>query len=409
MHFIGMTSRREFLDRSGRLALSLGVLRAGARLGASGGAAWASRGLEASAGLQGRTLTLGNEAIVATWNLADSSLRPSTLTDRIHRVDLPLSSELFTLTLNAGPTASVVPASALRIVGEPRMEPLAANPSASRLAERIQGRSIAVTLRDADGKNRSSMAWHSAGWFRVRATGAHGAGARRRRSAARDLAVRLHGATNVGERDGARHADRRRRRVLRVRASAREQRRGRRSRPVSDGEDASAASGNDARRQLGRRRDAQRPAATRFSRVRRAGARASVPHVPALQLVVRHRLLLEVQRSRRARRGERVRDGAAREARRHARLVPVRRRLGRPHDALAIQLRLSERLRRGARRDRASTARRPACGCRRGAATASRTTTASRSASSRASRRTTAGSRSRARCTISVFATRAST
>ena len=32
------------------------------------------------------------------------------------------------------------------------MEPLAANPSASRLAERIQGRSIAVTLRDAEGR-----------------------------------------------------------------------------------------------------------------------------------------------------------------------------------------------------------------------------------------------------------------
>jgi hypothetical protein len=152
MHLIGMTSRREFLDRSGRLALSLGVLRAGARLGASSGAAGASRGLEASAALQGRTLTLGNEAIVAAWHLADNSLRPSMLTDRIHRVDLPLSSELFTLTLNAGPNASVVPASALRIVGEPRMEPLSANPSASRLAERIQGRSIVVTLRDAEGR-----------------------------------------------------------------------------------------------------------------------------------------------------------------------------------------------------------------------------------------------------------------
>jgi hypothetical protein len=79
MHFIGMTSRREFLDRSSRLALSLGVLRAGARLDASSGAGWTSGGLEASAALQGRALTLGNEAIVATWNLADKSLRPATL------------------------------------------------------------------------------------------------------------------------------------------------------------------------------------------------------------------------------------------------------------------------------------------------------------------------------------------
>ena len=152
MHLIGMTSRREFLDRSGRLALSLGVLRAGARLDASGGVAWTSAGLEASATLQDRALTLGNEAIVATWNLADGSLRPAKLTDRIHRIDLPLSSELFTLTLGAGPNASVVPASALRIVGDPRVEPLAANPSASRLAARIPGMSVAVTLRVADGR-----------------------------------------------------------------------------------------------------------------------------------------------------------------------------------------------------------------------------------------------------------------
>jgi len=151
MHFIGMTSRREFLDRSGRLALSLGVLRA-ARLDASRGDTRTLGGLEARAAMQGRTLTLGNEAIAANWNLTDNSLRPAKLTDRIHQVDLPLSSELFTLTLNAGPNASVVPASAFRVVGEPRMEPLAATPSASRLAERIEGRSIAVTLRDSEGR-----------------------------------------------------------------------------------------------------------------------------------------------------------------------------------------------------------------------------------------------------------------
>ena len=110
MHFIGMTSRREFLDRSGRLALSLGVLR-GARLDASRGDTRTLGGLEARAAMQGRTLTLGNEAIAANWNLTDNSLRPAKLTDRIHQVDLPLSSELFTLTLNAGPNPSVVPAS----------------------------------------------------------------------------------------------------------------------------------------------------------------------------------------------------------------------------------------------------------------------------------------------------------
>src|SRR5499427_7817638 len=138
-----MISRREFLDRSGRLALGVGVLRAGESIDATIPFAGADA-LKASARLQDRVLTLGNESIVATWNLANNSLHPAKLTDRLHGLDLPVSSELFTLTLGAGPNATVLPSSAFRVVGDPRMETLSANASASRKSERLSGNSVAV-------------------------------------------------------------------------------------------------------------------------------------------------------------------------------------------------------------------------------------------------------------------------
>ena len=110
------------------------------------------RALVASASVQDRTLTLGNEAIFATWSLTGGSLHPAKLTDRLHRVDIPISSELFTLTLGAGPTATVLPSSVFRVVGDPRTETLSPNPSASRLSERVPGSSVSVTLRDPDGR-----------------------------------------------------------------------------------------------------------------------------------------------------------------------------------------------------------------------------------------------------------------
>ncbi|HEV8445975.1 MAG TPA: enterotoxin [Gemmatimonadaceae bacterium] len=146
-----MISRREFLDRSGRLALGAGILRAGESIDAMIPFAGANA-LRSSARLQDRVLTLGNESIIATWSLANNSLHPAKLTDRLNRADLPVSSELFTLTLGAGPTATVLPSSAFRIVGDARTETLSANASASRKSERLPGNSVVVTLRDPEGR-----------------------------------------------------------------------------------------------------------------------------------------------------------------------------------------------------------------------------------------------------------------
>ena len=145
-----MISRRTFIDQSGRLALGLGALKA---------TELASPILTSSAGVirQGRDLALENSMIAAAWTVSNNSIRPTKLTDRIHSVELPVPAELFSLTVGAAPSATIIPASAFRIVGDPRTESLEPNLKASRLAERVGGRAVSATLRDAEG--RLEVAW----------------------------------------------------------------------------------------------------------------------------------------------------------------------------------------------------------------------------------------------------------
>jgi hypothetical protein len=147
-----MISRREFIDHSGRLALCIGAVKAG-KLGSS---MLASTTVSA---FQGRDLDLENSLIAAAWTVSNNSILPAKLTDRIHSVDLPLSSELLSLTLGTGAAATVLAASAFRIVGDPRTESLDANSRASRFAERVGGRAVVATLRDAEG--RLEVAWRA--------------------------------------------------------------------------------------------------------------------------------------------------------------------------------------------------------------------------------------------------------
>src|SRR5688572_1726228 len=105
-----MMSRREFLDRIRRFTLGAAAVRLGGPT---------------------RDLTLSNESIAATWTIVDNTIKPSTLTNRLRGARLPMSGELFTL--NA---PKPIPASAFRIVGDPRVSPS----------------EISATLRDPDGK-----------------------------------------------------------------------------------------------------------------------------------------------------------------------------------------------------------------------------------------------------------------
>ncbi|HEX2828167.1 MAG TPA: enterotoxin [Burkholderiales bacterium] len=86
----------------------------------------------------GRELTLSNESIAATWTIADNTIKPSTLKNRLRGASLPVPAELFTL--NA---PSPIPASAFRIAGDPR----------------VSRSEVSATLRDPDG--RIEVVWRA--------------------------------------------------------------------------------------------------------------------------------------------------------------------------------------------------------------------------------------------------------
>ncbi len=149
----GGVTRREFLDHGAHLALGLGALHAG--LGRStllkGGLPDVGEkpALPARAVVTAEDITLGNDAITAVWSIAGGVFRPVRLSDGLNRAALPVSAQAFTLTLADKRT---IAAGDMRITAPPRTEILTANPRASRLAERMGGRSVTLTLQDASGR-----------------------------------------------------------------------------------------------------------------------------------------------------------------------------------------------------------------------------------------------------------------
>ena len=305
-----MISRREFLDRIRRFALGAAAVRLPG---------------------PGRELTLSNESIAATWTIADNTIKPSTLTNRLRGANLPVSVELFTL--NA-PTP--IPASAFRIVGDPR----------------VSRSEVSATLRDPDGK--LEVVWRATlrddakylrqelsmralkGDVALREISLFDFNAPKTRvtGTVRGSPIVVDGDTYFAfEHPLANNGVEENR--VRCRMA--------RTLPLRSGIDA----GGELRRGC----DADRSVAARFPGVHRARAGAPVSNVPALQHVVQHRLLNEIRRSRCAGGGERVRNGVAREAWRHARFVPLRRRVGRAHHIVALPFGIPERLHRAPRRD----------------------------------------------------------
>ena len=146
-------TRREFLDHGAHLALGFGALRAGlGRLPLLNGLGFPEVGEEAAlparAAVTAEDLTLGNDAITAVWSTAGGIFRLIRFSDGLNAAALPVPAQAFTLTLADKRT---IAAGDMRITAPPRTEMLTANPRASRLAERIGGRSVTLTLQDASG------------------------------------------------------------------------------------------------------------------------------------------------------------------------------------------------------------------------------------------------------------------
>src|SRR3989442_13311634 len=108
---------------------------------ASAGVALLPRGVRVS---QLRSeLSLGNEAIGATWAVADGRLRAVGVVDRLGGRALAPPVDVFTLTLADG---TLLPSSELRVEAAPRMTHLAGVARAARASERLGGREIVVRL-----------------------------------------------------------------------------------------------------------------------------------------------------------------------------------------------------------------------------------------------------------------------
>ncbi|MDE3217294.1 MAG: enterotoxin, partial [Gemmatimonadota bacterium] len=105
--------------------------------------------LPAAATRRAGEFSLGNAAITGTWTVADGRLRAVRVADHANRVAITPAASVFTLAMHDG---SVWKAEEFRVVGTPRIEPLAAAPGAARAAERLGGRQLRVTLRHESGR-----------------------------------------------------------------------------------------------------------------------------------------------------------------------------------------------------------------------------------------------------------------
>jgi hypothetical protein len=146
-------TRREFLDRSSRIAIGLGALQLGLGRGAlAEGLIIANRSgapLSAKLTVTANEVTLGNSAITAIWTTAGGKFRPARLVDGLNNATLPMSAEAFVLTLA---DKSTIQASDMHITSPLREESLTADSRASRMAEQVPGRQVTLTLQDASGR-----------------------------------------------------------------------------------------------------------------------------------------------------------------------------------------------------------------------------------------------------------------
>ncbi len=105
--------------------------------------------LAAAYAAHGDAFTLGNAAISGAWSVADRTLRLRQITDHTGAKVLSPSLAVFTLVLADG---GILAADSMLIVAGPRAERLAPRPLSSRLAERLAGWQVTLTLRDADAR-----------------------------------------------------------------------------------------------------------------------------------------------------------------------------------------------------------------------------------------------------------------
>jgi hypothetical protein len=139
-------TRRGFVERAallGAAAASLPRLLDASDLAPAGDAG------PARFSFQGAEFALANDRIAVTWTTEAGAFRVRQLEDRVNHARVPLAPDAFTLRLADGTALS---ASEMRLARQPKVERLAADPAASRLAERLGGQLVTLVLADAAGR-----------------------------------------------------------------------------------------------------------------------------------------------------------------------------------------------------------------------------------------------------------------
>ena len=145
----GPLTRREFLEHSAALAAGIGLATACApprtmHPTPGGSARFTSTANE---------FTLANDALSVTWTVAAGGPRIARLRDARAPSDLVLNAPAFALVLTDGTTLT---SDTFRVVSGPTPHVVSARREASRLAERMSGRRVAMVLEDASGRVRAS-------------------------------------------------------------------------------------------------------------------------------------------------------------------------------------------------------------------------------------------------------------
>ncbi|MGC8638561.1 MAG: hypothetical protein ACP5XB_01640, partial [Isosphaeraceae bacterium] len=100
---------------------------------------------------EGPRIKAGNAALAASWTWTQAGLKRRSLADLQSKEQCAITSEVFQIVLKNGERHA---ASALAAEGRPRVSELAPRLGASRLADRIPGRQVELTLHSRDGRLR---------------------------------------------------------------------------------------------------------------------------------------------------------------------------------------------------------------------------------------------------------------
>ena len=106
--------------------------------------------------LSAEEITLSNDLVQITCTTKGSQLLPGSLQNQKTGQIVKLGTDLFSLVLTNGDTLY---SGEFKLAGDPRIQPLAVNPNASRFSERLPGKELVADLISADGNLQ--VTWHA--------------------------------------------------------------------------------------------------------------------------------------------------------------------------------------------------------------------------------------------------------